>query len=121
MVRPIQPIVPPISQQQHIQKTAPKKGTLSFGDILHNQQKLTISKHAADRMQERNIQLSGQEWQSIQDKVKEAKQKGVKDALVVIDGNAMVVSVKNNTVITALNQSEADKKIFTNIDGTILL
>lgn len=121
MVRPIQPIVPPISREQHIQKAAPKKGAISFRDILQNQQELTISKHAAERMQERNIQLSNQEWQSIQEKVKEAKQKGVKDALVVIDGNAMVVSVKNNTVITALNQSEADKKVFTNIDGTILL
>lgn len=91
-------------------KSGTEKGAISFRDILQNQQELTISKHAAERMQERNIQLSNQEWQSIQEKVKEAKQKGVKDALVVIDGNAMVVSVKNNTVITALNQSEADKK-----------
>ncbi|WP_040980118.1 TIGR02530 family flagellar biosynthesis protein [Oceanobacillus jeddahense] len=121
MVRPIQPIAPAISQNQQIQKTAPKQGNVSFREILEDQQGLTISKHAADRMQERNIQFSSEEWQSIQDKVKEAKQKGVKDALVVVDGNAMVVSVKNNTIITALNQSETDKKVFTNIDGTILL
>ncbi|MCT1903755.1 TIGR02530 family flagellar biosynthesis protein [Oceanobacillus sojae] len=121
MVRPIQPIVPAISQEQYIKKAAPKKGNVSFGDILRQQQGLTVSKHAADRMRERNIQFSNKEWESIQEKVKEAKQKGVKDALVVVDGSAMVVSVKNNTVITALNQAEADKKVFTNIDGTILL
>ncbi|MFD1067568.1 TIGR02530 family flagellar biosynthesis protein [Oceanobacillus locisalsi] len=121
MVRPIQPIIPPISQEQHIPKTQPAKSNTSFGNILQQQQELTVSKHAAERMQERNIQLSKQEWQDVQDKVKEAKQKGVKDALVVVDGSAMVVSVKNNTIVTALDQSEADKKIFTNIDGTILM
>lgn len=121
MVRPIQPIIPPLSQEQHIPKAQPSKRNTSFGDMLQQQQELTVSKHAAERMQERNIHLSKQEWQTIQDKVKEAKQKGVKDALVVVDGNAMVVSVKNNTIITAMNQNEADKKIFTNIDGTILL
>lgn len=102
-------------------KSGTEKGNVSFGDILQQQQGLAVSKHAADRMRERNIQFSNKEWESIHEKVKEAKQMGVKDALVVVDGSAMVVSVKNNTVITALNQSEADKKVFTNIDGTILL
>ncbi|WP_152656391.1 TIGR02530 family flagellar biosynthesis protein [Oceanobacillus sp. CFH 90083] len=121
MVRPIQPIVPAISKEQYIQQTSTEKGKSSFKDILNQQQSLIISKHAADRMKQRNIQFTNQEWQSIQEKVTEAKQKGVTEALVVASGNAMVVSVKNNTVITALHQTEADNKVFTNIDGTILL
>ena len=121
MVRPIQPIAPLITKEQPIQKTGTNKRASCFKDILKHQQSLTISKHAAERMKERNIQFNSQEWQSIQEKVIEAKQKGVTDALVVIEGSAMVVSVKNNTIITALNQAEADHKVFTNINGTILL
>lgn len=121
MVRPIQPIAPALPKDQYIKTTGVKKGEISFKDIFQQEKSLNISKHAAERMKERNIQFSNQEWQSIQEKVMEAKQKGVTDALVVVDGSAMVVSVKNNTIITALNQAEADNKVFTNINGTILL
>ena len=46
---------------------------------------------------------------------------GVTDSLVLTKEAALVVSAKNNTVITAMGRDEASSQIFTNINGTILI
>lgn len=82
---------------------------------------LKVSKHASERMQERNIEISEEQWQNLQEKVFEAQQKGIKQPLVLMDQAALIVSAKNSTIITALDRQEAKSQIFTNIDGTIVL
>lgn len=82
---------------------------------------LKISKHAHERLQERGITISDTEWASITAKVQEAKQKGVRDSLVLLQQAALIVSAKNSTVITAMDRNEASNQLFTNIDGTILM
>jgi flagellar operon protein len=104
--------------KQSIKTTSP---SLDFKTMLQEQQELKVSKHASERLQERNIQLNDQQWQLINDKVLEAKQKGVTDSLVVMNNAALLVSAKNNTVVTAMNLEEASNRIFTNINGTILI
>lgn len=94
---------------------------LSFKDILGQQQKLKISKHASERLNERNININESQWKLIENKMKEAKQKGITDSLVLMNEAALLVSTKNNTVVTAMNMDEATNKIFTNINGTILI
>ena len=79
------------------------------------------SKHASERMQLRDISISDQEWNVITEKVSEAKQKGVKQPLVILDQATLIVSAANHTVITALDRQEAKEQLFTNIDGTIVL
>lgn len=114
----------PLHQQTFNQtqvKQAPKKPKTSFSDVLAAHTTLTISKHAKQRMVERNININESQWQQINEKVLEAKQKGVTDALVVVDEATLIVSAKNNTVVTALDKAGAQEKIFTNINGTILL
>ncbi|KOS63004.1 flagellar protein [Lysinibacillus agricola] len=86
-----------------------------------NQQELKVSKHAHERIIERNIEITEQEWQVVSDKVFEAHSKGVKQPLVLMDQAALIVSAKNATVITAMDRTEAKQQIFTNIDGTIVL
>lgn len=103
-----------------IQRNKAQKQT-PFKEHLKKAQTLKISKHAEQRLHERNIQISEQKWQEIQQKISEAKQKGVKESLVVLKDSTLVVSAKNHTVITALSDAEAKSRIFTNIDGTILL
>lgn len=95
----------------------------SFMDHLKQAtgEELKISKHASDRLNERNISITDREWQQISEKVFEAKNKGVKQPLVLLDQAALIVSAKNATVITALDRNEAKQQLFTNIDGTILL
>lgn len=93
----------------------------SFKDILSTFDKIKISKHAKQRMAERDIKISIKQWNDIETKMKEAKKKGVTDSLVVMDHATLLVSTKNNTVVTALNHDEASSRIFTNINGTILI
>lgn len=85
------------------------------------QQQLKLSKHATERLAKRDIEITDNEWQKINDKVFEAHNKGVKQPLVLTEQAALIVNAKNATVITALNRMEAKTQIFTNIDGTIIL
>lgn len=102
---------------------AAQKEAKSFIDHLKfaSAEPLKISKHASERMQERNIEISDLEWNQLQEKVLEAKQKGIQQPLVIMDHAALIVSAKNSTVITALDRQETKSQIFTNIDGTIVL
>ncbi|WP_404817736.1 TIGR02530 family flagellar biosynthesis protein [Ureibacillus galli] len=117
---PLQPTVqvPPTN-------TASAKSKQSF--ISHLQEaatsnrELKISKHANERLTERNIQISEQEWRVVSDKVFEARAKGVNQPLVLMEQAALIVSAKNATVITAMERTEAKNQLFTNIDGTIVL
>ncbi|TWI55164.1 TIGR02530 family flagellar biosynthesis protein [Halalkalibacter nanhaiisediminis] len=88
---------------------------------LQGTTELKLSKHAKQRMDMRGIEFSTEKWMTIQEKVSEAKKKGVHDSLVLTNEAALVVSTKNNTVITVLNREEAQSQIFTNINGTIVI
>ncbi len=95
-----------------------------FGNILkekvEQQQEVKFSKHAELRLQSRNIQLSDQQKEKINQAVKKAELKGVKDSLVLMDNMAFVVNVRNKTVITAVNNEELKSNVFTNIDGAVI-
>lgn len=102
------------------------KPETSFADELQSAlgtktEALTLSKHARQRLEQRGITINEAKWEQIGAKVNEAKKMGVKDSLVLIDEAALIVSAKNNTVITAMNRQEAAAQIFTNINGTIVM
>ncbi|MDC3416390.1 TIGR02530 family flagellar biosynthesis protein [Aquibacillus salsiterrae] len=103
--------------------TTTRKDTNSvpFKDVLDSVQQLKLSKHAEGRLVERNIEINPNQWEKINQKVGEAKQKGITDSLIVTKEAALVVSTKNNMVVTAMDRMEATSRIFTNINGTILI
>ncbi|MBB6443848.1 TIGR02530 family flagellar biosynthesis protein [Bacillus benzoevorans] len=88
---------------------------------LDKEEGLTLSRHAKERLEQRGIQINASRWEQIGEKVREAKKMGVNDSLVLLDNAALIVSAKNETVITAMNRAEASAHIFTNINGTILM
>lgn len=113
-----------ISSHPGREKEIPKSSKNSFRTALTNQlnrQPVKLTKHAMERMESRNIHFSSAEWNQIHDKMREAKEKGVNDSLVLTPQAALVVNAPKNTVITAMNLSEANSHIFTNINGTILI
>lgn len=114
-----------ITQHQllHVNKATKQNKQLnnSFKNILKQQQDLKISKHAAERLNNRNITISQTDWQVINEKIDEAKEKGITNSLVVLDDAALLVSAENKTVVTAMNLEESHNRIFTNINGTIVL
>lgn len=95
----------------------------SFEDILKTKTKendeIKFSKHAEMRLQSRNINFTEDQRVKITQAVKKAGEKGVKDSLVMIDDIALVVNIKNKTVVTAVNSNELKQNVFTNIDGAV--
>lgn len=95
--------------------------SLQLQSAIQSNSKLTLSKHAKERLLQRGIDITEERWARIEEKVKQAKEKGVNDSLVLLNDAALIVSAKNNTVITAMGRQEAVEQIFTNINGTIVL
>ncbi|MCM1327895.1 MAG: hypothetical protein NC253_00505 [Ruminococcus sp.] len=89
---------------------------------LNSESGVQFSKHAMDRISERNIDLSADnKLDRLNRAVTLAGEKGSDDALVMIDSTAFVVSVKNNKVITTLTADDMQGSIFTNIDSTVIM
>ena len=100
---------------------------ISFGDILKEKsqivlpkQELKFSKHAALRLEDRNISLSDNQMERLNDATKKASEKGIKESLVIVDSLAFIVNIPNNTVVTALDRAESLDNVFTNIDGAVI-
>ncbi len=95
------------------------EGGPDFAAIL--QDRLKVSGHAQTRLQSRNIELGQAEWNRVLDGVEKAAAKGAKESLVLVDNAALVVSIKNRTVITAVDQQHLKENVFTNIDSAIIV
>lgn len=102
---------------------------MSFEEILQKQQvqgtpvteAVKFSKHAANRLSDRKIELTNEQLERLNDGTKKAGQKGIRDSLVLVDQLAFIVNTKSNTVITAMDQTEANENIYTNIDGAVII
>lgn len=98
---------------------------VSFGDILSKKATestdVKFSKHAANRLASRNIELTPEQLSRLQEGATKAQSKGIRESLVLVDSLAFIVNVPNNTVVTAMNQNETDENIFTNIDGAVII
>ena len=93
----------------------------NFQEILQQTERLQLSKHAKQRMVERNIYITNDTLRRMEAKMDEAAKKGVEDSLVLTNDAAFIVSTKNKLIITAMEKSELQSKIFTGINGTIIL
>ena len=106
---------------------ADTNGSVSFLDVLKDKQtvqtnsELKFSKHAVDRLQARNIELTTEQVERLENGTKKANEKGIQESLMLMDELAFIISVKNNTVITAMDKNETEGNIFTNIDGAVII
>ncbi len=82
---------------------------------------LKFSAHAKSRLQSRGIELTPDEIVKMQEAVQKMGEKGSRESLILTDKAAFVVSVKNNTVITAVDKDSMKENVFTNIDSTIMI
>jgi flagellar operon protein len=79
-----------------------------------------FSKHAVQRLERRNLAVDAATLQRLQDGVDRAAGKGARDAVVLVDDAAFVVSVRNRTVITAVGKDQMKDHVFTNIDSAVI-
>jgi flagellar operon protein len=82
---------------------------------------LKFSAHAKSRLMSRGIELTPDEIVRMQEAIQKMDEKGSKESLILTDKAAFVVSVKNSTVITAVDKDSMKENVFTNIDSTIMI
>ena len=110
---------------QYLNRTKTQKNAdseVSFEEVLRQKQKpLKFSKHATQRLSQRNINLSDEQNERLETGVDKAGEKGIRESLVIVDSLAFIVNVPNRTVVTAMDRTESDDNIYTNIDGAVIM
>ena len=102
-----------------------KGSTVNFKDILNKtiskNASFVISNHAAERLQNRNISLNPADMNKINDGINKAEEKGSKECLILYKDVVLVTSIKNRTIITAMDKESSKGNVFTNIDSVVML
>jgi flagellar operon protein len=116
-IRQVQPTRPPVVPKDQVRE--------SFDTVMRKEiekwQGVRFSAHALQRLRTRNISLSTDDRARIIEAIDRAQSKGARDSLVLVRGAALVVSVTNRTVVTALGREEIHGNVFTNIDSAVVM
>ncbi|HEV2643622.1 MAG TPA: TIGR02530 family flagellar biosynthesis protein [Candidatus Elarobacter sp.] len=128
----IPPAITPAVRPRGVPVQIPPAGTGSFRDVLRTAQppatapapvtqQLKFSAHAQQRLESRNIRLTQDDVAKMNAMADKAAAKGSKQSLFMMRDTAMVVSITNRTVITAVDQSSMKENVFTNIDSAAII
>ena len=100
-----------------------RNSAVPFSKILEQELSgVKFSQHALQRLESRNIKLSQTQMDKLNSAVDKAAQKGAKESLVLMNNDlALIVSVKNKTVITAMDGTSIKDNVFTNIDSAVIV
>ena len=82
---------------------------------------MKFSKHASARLVERNINLTNEQFERLENGTKKAEEKGINESLMIMDDLTFIVNIKSNTVVTAMDQESNNGNVFTNIDGAVIV
>ncbi len=116
---PIQPIQPGRSPAVGRRR----REDVPFAQILDKkleQSELKFSAHARRRLEARSIEFSPQQLGLLEEAVEKARAKGGRETLILLDDVALVVSVANRTVITAIDGENLKENVFTQIDSAVI-
>jgi flagellar operon protein len=96
-----------------------------FKDILNKElskkDSFVISNHAAERLKTRNISLNENDMNKINEGINKAVEKGSNESLILYKDLVLVASIKNRTIITAVDKDSSKGNVFTNVDSVVLL
>ena len=114
-----------LGQNEKIRSGVEKTGQKSdFSKILSqiedSSEGVKFSKHASNRLSDRNIELTQDQMNRLNNARNQANAKGINESLILVDQLAFIVNVKSNTVVTAMDSHESGSNIFTNIDGAVI-
>jgi len=100
--------------------TTQRQATESFASILSSS--IKISKHASERLKIQNINFDETTLRKLEEAVKKAEQKGLKNDVLILEGDrAYIVNIKNRVVVTVKDVSSLKDNLFTNIDGVLMI
>lgn len=117
--QPVYPGGQPATKSKH---SAPATGT-NFDALLRDKmapESVKFSRHASERMQSRGIAFNPQQLQRLESAIEQINSKGGRESLVMLDDTALVVSVKNDTVVTVVSKDQLKNNVFTNIDSAVI-
>ncbi|CAH2029994.1 TIGR02530 family flagellar biosynthesis protein [Trichlorobacter ammonificans] len=116
---PLQPAT--AANQPARQQPAKAAGESPFARMLEQTQGVRFSQHAQDRLRARNITFSQDQLQQLAGAVNSVAQKGGRESLVMMGDAALVVSISNRTVVTAMDRAQMKGNVFTNIDSAVVI
>lgn len=105
------------------QGSTPNPG--EFGALLERAgSELRLSRHAQKRVDSRDLDLDPTRMQRLEGAVAEAAQKGARNSVVMLDELAVVVDVRERTIVTAMNRETSAEtgrnRVFTNVDSVVI-
>ena len=104
-------------------KPAPARSTAgpSFEDALKDAASgVQFSTHAQKRIDRRDLDLDPARLDRLNSAISRAAEKGARSSVVMLDGLAVVVDIRDRKVVTALNATQGKERIFTNIDSVVI-
>lgn len=107
--------------RKHQQESVSHRG--NFDKLLQHQIEqgsVKFSKHASGRMASRGISFDDNQIRRLESAVSQVNAKGGKESLVMLDNTALVVSIKNDTVVTVVDKEQLRNNVFTNIDSAVI-
>ncbi|WP_281887627.1 TIGR02530 family flagellar biosynthesis protein [Paenibacillus sp. YYML68] len=97
-----------------------EQSAASFDTIL-KKQSLRFSHHAEERLRQRGIHFKPEQLAKLNHAIDKAATKGAKDSLMLINDTALIVNIKNRTVVTAMDQASMKDNVFTQIDSAMII
>jgi flagellar operon protein len=92
----------------------------SFRNVL-NEKLIRFSHHAETRLQQRGIDWGEDKMAKLESAVNKAESKGARESLILFPDVALIVNVKNRTVVTALDGNQMKDNVFTQIDSAVIV
>ena len=127
MVR-VNPLLPrpaePVEQKKPaaaVRETAATDFKKVLAERLNSAGGLQFSRHAVERIASRKIELSREQLEQVGANVERIAAKGVRESLLVMKNLALVVNVSSRTVVTCMGGDDMRDKVFTNIDGAVIM
>lgn len=100
-----------------------EKTESSFQELLNQQIKntVTFTKHASIRKEQRNIEVTESDLEKLGNACDQAQEKGIGNALIMMDNSAFIVNAADKRVITVMDKTEMKNKLFNDIDGAVFI
>lgn len=119
-LRPAPPVEPgrkPAADRRQTQRSG------AFAELMAERLagEIKFSAHAQTRLKAAQSGLSVERLESLRNAVDLAARKGARDSLVLFRDLALIVSVRNRTVVTAIEGSRLKENVFTNIDSAVIV
>ncbi|MBE9913248.1 flagellar biosynthesis protein [Paenibacillus donghaensis] len=111
----------PAAQNASAHKVSQQENRTDSFDRIFQNELLKFSNHAAKRLEQRGIELKGDELLQIQNAVDKAAAKGSKESLILMKDMALIVNVANRTVVTAMDGNSMKDNVFTQIDSAVVI